>query len=124
MSNNSLVFVYGTLRSNAVNDASRFVSAEFVQPDSITGEIYDLGWYPGLKLRGDSVVTGDVFSVTPEQLERLDAYEGCPSLYRRRRIETLSGLTVFVYEYNGPVHVNDFVPGGDWLEYKALEKEV
>lgn len=117
-----LVFVYGTLRRGAVNEASSFVGAEFVSESKIKGSIYDLGWYPGLKLDDLSEVEGDIFKVNQYQLERLDSYEGCPSLYSRRRVETLRGEEVFVYEYNGSVHPDDRIEDGDWLSYAAKEK--
>lgn len=115
-----LIFVYGTLRKGACNSADKFVGAEYVDSDQIEGALYDLGWYPGFKryLDEDGWVQGDVFRVAPEQLERLDAYEGAPDLYRRIRVETEGGYEVFVYEYNGYPDSDKLIPRGNWIEYE------
>lgn len=119
-----LVFTYGTLRRNASNPADTRFGAEYIGPDSIVGNIYDLGWYPGLILHPptDGTVQGDVFRVIQEQLEALDGYEGAPFLYSRRRVNTLNNREVFVYVYNGEVSQEDLIPTGDWLEYEAMKE--
>lgn len=112
-----LVFVYGTLRKNAVNSADDFVGAQYIAADSIPGDLYDLGWYPGYKPGdGTNLVQGDIFEVNKKQLLRLDAYEGAPDLYYRSRVETYGGREAFVYVYNGAVNEKTRLPGGDWLE--------
>lgn len=117
------VFVYGTLRKGATRSADRHFGAEFVKQDRIRAKMYDLGWYPGIILdpHGEHIV-GDLFEVDQTQLEALDAYEGCPTLYQRRRIETESGMECFVYEYNGSVNKNEWIgPQNGVVDWLAIE---
>ncbi len=120
------VFVYGTLLSNGANPAERMVDAEVVGPASAPGIIYDLGWYPGYKADSENVVLGELIRIDEEGLERLDAYEGYPSLYKRLEIpvmtEDYETVPALVYVYNGNIHEDDVVPRGDWIAY-AKEKE-
>jgi gamma-glutamylcyclotransferase (GGCT)/AIG2-like uncharacterized protein YtfP len=88
------------------------------------GRLFEVSWFPGLSLDGDDTVKGDVFEVTPDQLERLDDYECYPTLYSREKITTGNGHEVFVYTYNTESEEEyDSIPSGDWLEYTE-EKEV
>ena len=81
------VFVYGTLRTGErlagnLADCPR-------KPGQIRGRLYNLGWYPGLYPDRDGApVLGEVVTVTPEILARLDSIEGFQgynkqSLYHR-----------------------------------------
>jgi len=103
------VFVYGTLRPG---DSP-------VVP--VPGVIYDLGWFPGLKLDLDSAsfINCEVIEVSDAGLARLDQYEGYDpkwpedSLYIRQKFED-----GFIYVYNNDVSDRPVVESGDWLEYK------
>ena len=117
--------VYGTLRKG--EGASDMLPPDgFVGPDKIAGKIYQLGWFPGVKLpeRVDnpSLVTVDIVEgVTDEQLARCDAYEGYDpdnpehSLFVRKQIKTESGRDVWVYEYAEAVDLATEIKSGDWL---------
>ena len=84
---NTNVFIYGTLRTGErlagnLGDCPR-------KPACVRGRLYNLGWYPGLYLcpNGEPVV-GEVVTVTPDVLARLDqieGFQGCNqrSLYHR-----------------------------------------
>lgn len=123
------VFVYGTLRSEAARPAEKFVDAKVLSRATVPGHIYDLGWFPGFKhgstLDSPHNVVGELIEVTDEALERLDAYEGVPDLYKRESTTALTYdgeyVPCFVYVYNGQVHNNDFVPHGDWVVYAKEE---
>lgn len=126
------IFVYGTLLSNATRPASSFVDAKILGKGTIPGLIYDLGWYPGYKSAsvsdGECLVHGEVIEVNDIDLERLDAYEGVPFLYRRKATTAIlddgQAMPVDVYEYNDVVHHNDVIPHGDWIRYsKEQENE-
>lgn len=121
------VFVYGTLLSGSCNPAERMVDAEVVGPATAHGQIYDLGWFPGFKrqstVEGDSLVKGEVIRIDEEGLERLDAYEGVPSLYSRGEITAITddgeAIPAYVYIYNGNVHEDDLIPHGDFIRHEA-----
>lgn len=113
-----LIFAYGTLRKGAPSAADERFGAKFVASDKIRGSIYDVSWYPGYKSDDQSsIVYGDVFHVTPEELEAIDRYEGVPFLYSRKRVMTESGLEVFTYEYNDELLERHRIVSGDWMEY-------
>ncbi len=112
----NLLFVYGTLHPDRApneirDDAKKMVS---IGPGTITGNLYDLGEYPGLKLDGKKKhrVRGTVFVLPddPEILQKFDCYEEylpgdlANSLFiRSRRLVTLDNGTrryCWVYVYN------------------------
>lgn len=125
----NFLFVYGTLRRGEAADLSQgraAYGAKFIEKDRINGEIYNLGWYPGVKLlpslppsslfdSSGPTVTGDVFRITDESITPiLDAYEGFPSLYNRHKVETENGFIAWVYTYNGVPTPDRLIPAGDW----------
>lgn len=124
-----LIFVYGTLRhgaSNSLSESLRFANmATHVGESRINGLLYNLGWFPGVKLpedaeefdAGQPSVKGDVFSVDVLCLPNmLDSYEGYPHLYGRREVQTEHGHTAWVYTYNGDVDGKSLITTGDWLK--------
>lgn len=98
------IYTYGTLRPGEPGTVQ------------IPGTLYDMGWYPGIILGGDSFVTCEKIEV--EDLDAVDAYEGynpkftIESLYIRRPI-----LDGWIYEYNKPVLGFKRVLSGDWVDY-------
>ena len=122
MKKGDLIFVYGTLRVGESADLSRNQDATFLQQDKINGVIYDLGWYPGVKVAGDPftdadpLVVGDVFILGSNDVTKtLDNYECYPSLYNRIVVQTQSGLSVWVYTYNGGVDRTQRIMNGDYV---------
>ena len=118
------IFVYGTLRKGA--RAFDFYLAgddtKHVGQTTIRGDLYDMGWYPGIINAGvpeAGTVVGDVFEVTQETLASLDSYEGYPYLYRRDEIMTDDGQIVQTYVFNDAevAAARPLVPLGDWLNY-------
>lgn len=134
MKKGDLVFVYGTLRHGESADINnKFEGIVPVGVDRINGQIFDVGWYPGLKeisengesmfefTRSQPMVTGEVYVIPDEDaIARLDQYEGYPALYGRRQFQTETGKTVWAYTYNRPVQYHDLVVSGDW---KQREKD-
>jgi gamma-glutamylcyclotransferase (GGCT)/AIG2-like uncharacterized protein YtfP len=119
------VFVYGTLKAG--HGANSFLQgrSEFVRADRVSGQIMSCGGFPGYRrvVEGEPVpwvsegptVVGEVYRINDEKLpEMLDRYEGYPSLYGRIQIETESGETAWVYEYNGEFREDRLVPSGNW----------
>lgn len=121
MKKGDLLFVYGTLRPG--KGANGFLrEQEHIGETRISGKLYNLGWYPGVKIEGEGrfisegpTVKGDLYRLTDESItSRLDSYEGYPNLYDRKKVETESGETTWVYEYNHGVSEERLVPAGEW----------
>ena len=99
-----LVFVYGTLRRGQARSMSiRFPNSEYIVDAKVNGKLYDLGAYPGLLLNAsNSVVTGEVYEVDDETLNKLDEFEGA-SNYWRKQVEISIGaerMVCWTYEPN------------------------
>lgn len=101
-----IVYAYGTLRPGI------FETVE------IPGEMYDLGWYPGVKLGVGSDSKFIAEKIEVENLDAVDRYEGYSekhpegSLYIRRPY-----LDGWIYEFNREVNPLRQVLSGDWLDY-------
>lgn len=130
-----LLFVYGSLRLGEASDLSMWngaKSARFIGNDTICGKLYDCGWYPGVKEAEDFIssclvdyVHGEVFEILEERaVGALDGYEGYPSLYDRKQVETKEGRKVWVYTYNPPVSDERRVDSGDWVLYRKGPNDI
>lgn len=119
------VFVYGTLRQG-FGAHSMFMEGdtEFVRSDRISGTMYALGGFPGIRL-GDATtfdtegpkVVGEVYTLQNEEVaKRLDRYEGYPNLYGRKQVETESGELAWVYEINREQLPERIIVSGDWAK--------
>jgi gamma-glutamylcyclotransferase (GGCT)/AIG2-like uncharacterized protein YtfP len=114
------VLVYGTLKrgygNHSVLGDSKFIG-NAVTVDS-TYSLYDLGYYPGLKMSGDNKITGEVYEVdNPEIAQNLDYLEGYPSLYTKADVEVEVDGQVFeatTYVYNHPVDTAEKLENGIW----------
>ena len=120
--NENLVFVYGTLMSGFGNNALlRNGNATLVQTATIVGEMYDLGCFPGVKLRGKNKVKGEVWEVDKPTLERLDRLEGEGVLYKRKKTCVANfyrGATdVWVYEIMREQDEESLVASGDYRKH-------
>lgn len=119
------VFVYGTLRTGErlagnLADCPR-------KPGRVRGRLYNLGWFPGLYLDRDGVpVTGEVATITPEILARLDNIEGfhgynTQSLYHRVWLPKEiwgddGGCWTYVYaKPESQLGDDKRIESGDWL---------
>jgi gamma-glutamylcyclotransferase (GGCT)/AIG2-like uncharacterized protein YtfP len=109
------LFVYGTLKPELAPPEVAALVRQFRRIDrgTISGFLYDLGNYPGLRLDvNGNEVQGEVFELhDPAILLMLDAYEGydpkrpTQSLFLRKQCQVrLQGtderLLCWVYEYN------------------------
>jgi gamma-glutamylcyclotransferase (GGCT)/AIG2-like uncharacterized protein YtfP len=102
----SLVFVYGTLKRGGSNHAG--LAGQVFLGEAHTGpgfRLYALDDYPGMVAVPDDRggVSGEVWSVTPECLARLDELEGLAvGLYRREPVSLqppFAGQAVETYLY-------------------------
>ena len=93
MSNESLVFVYGSLKRGGSNQhylaGQKFIGVARTTPGF---RLFDLGQYPGMiPFAGDrDGVSGEVWSVEVDCLDHLDVLEGiAEELYRREPVPLL-----------------------------------
>ena len=106
------VYVYGTLRPNDGGPTFK-----------IPGELYKLGWFPGIKLEAGKhnegpFVIAECITVDDKGLQDLDYYEGHdpqnPEKSLFRRVEYLDG---FLYVFNRDLNGNaELLPSGDWVK--------
>lgn len=99
-----VLYTYGTLRPGT---DEKIVAK---------GSLYDLGWFPGVKLGGDYEFVCERVEV--EDISSVDRYEGYSeadpegSLYIRKPF-----LDGFIYEFNRTVNPAKQIMSGDWLDY-------
>ena len=133
------VFVYGTLRRGDVRDITRmYPPPQFVGWASVAGRLYDLGAYPGVVLGGTGRVAGEVYAISAELENRLDAIEEVwpqqTGEYSKQQVrvqvrsretesETLE-LDCLIYEIN-PARTagKPVIASGDWLENHRSQQE-
>jgi gamma-glutamylcyclotransferase (GGCT)/AIG2-like uncharacterized protein YtfP len=72
----TFVFVYGTLRKGQRNDINlRTPPPVFIGSAGVKGQLYNRGWYPGIRLGGEQSVWGEVYQVSAQLLAQLDELE-------------------------------------------------
>jgi gamma-glutamylcyclotransferase (GGCT)/AIG2-like uncharacterized protein YtfP len=126
--NKHLVFVYGTLRRGSARAMSiRFPNSKFIAEAKVNGSLYDLGAYPGLLLNeSSSSVTGEVYEVDDEILNKLDDFEAS-SNYLRKQVEiSIDGQrkACWVYEPNLEFYsLRTPITSGDWIEYAKTKTD-
>ena len=120
------LFVYGTLMSGLRASLESNAALNFKGNDTIQGDMFDVGYYPGVKLGGDGIVQGEVYEILSEEvIPALDRYEGYHSdspehsLYLREVRRTGSGIETYVYEYNQDVSNLTPVRDGDWRKHRS-----
>jgi gamma-glutamylcyclotransferase (GGCT)/AIG2-like uncharacterized protein YtfP len=110
-----LLFVYGSLMRGESNYAM-LSGATFVSPACSVGSytLVDRGFSPGLLAGGDTVVSGELYQVTRQQIERLDVFEEHPHVYRRAPISLIDGRTAHAYFLAQPADGASVIVSGDW----------
>lgn len=121
------IAVYGSLRRGMqAEHLMNKPGLSHVGQDTINATLYDLGWYPGIVLGGQSRVVVDVHEVDLDSnaLHRLHQYEGYiphnweNSLFvLKRAFLNSNGKEVMCYEYNRNVDGRPIVDHGDWVQY-------
>jgi gamma-glutamylcyclotransferase (GGCT)/AIG2-like uncharacterized protein YtfP len=93
MSQETLLFVYGTLKRGGSNQhylaGQKFIGVARTLPGF---RLFDLGQYPGMVAKADDRdgVSGEVWSVEADCLDHLDLLEGiAEGLYRREPVPLL-----------------------------------
>ena len=106
-----IIYSYGTLRPGSDDTVL------------IDGSLYDLGWFPGIKLGEPGKVVCE--KITVNDISQTDAYEGYnprypdESLYIRKPFKD-----GWIYEYNGRVNPIKLIQSGDWLDYTREKRGV
>lgn len=121
MKSGDKIFVYGTLRPGHGANYMMERGAKHVEKTRISGTMYNMGWFPGVRVEGDGefisegpTVTGDLYEITDDNLSSvLDSYEGYPTLYGRKQVTTESGEKTWVYEIND-ARDRPLIPTGVW----------
>ncbi len=118
-----LLFVYGTLKRGCANHRHLADQIFVGAARTLAGHrLYHLGEYPGLVPAPDdrTGVSGEVWSVTPAALARLDAFEGVPEgLYRREPVPLqppFADQRVETYLYNLGIEGRREIVNGVWTE--------
>ncbi len=113
------IFVYGTLRRGDCRDLGvRYAGATFISAGWISGELFNLGEYPGVRLGGTERVVGEVFEVSEVTLLQLDAMEGDEYTRVPVSVNTPDGEvgTYWVYEVLDWVCADSpKIESGDWF---------
>jgi gamma-glutamylcyclotransferase (GGCT)/AIG2-like uncharacterized protein YtfP len=81
--------------------------------------LYDLGPFPMAIASGDPShrLHGELYAVTPAQLQQLDRFEGAPRLYQRTAVQLADGRRVWMY-LGRPRQVRHVqrIASGRWLK--------
>ncbi|MGX5175292.1 gamma-glutamylcyclotransferase family protein [Aliikangiella sp. IMCC44653] len=81
------VAVYGSLKRNLPNHGL-LRSAEFIDTFKTLPQftLLDLTHFPGAIENGSTAITIEIYEISPEILAQLDALEGHPTFYKRRKV--------------------------------------
>ena len=118
-----LIAVYGSLRKGFGNhyivENSKYLGDFQTKPEF---SLYSLGFYPGLKLNGNTSITMEVYEVNDKTAERVDRLEGYTpgghnTFYDKIPIETPYG-EASVYIYVNDIPQERLVESGDWKAFK------
>ena len=119
----TLLFVYGSLRKHGSHN-HLLQDVPSVGSFYTYGFLYLIDWYPGLILNMQTdidkkvqKVYGDVYRVTPEQMKKLDKYEG--ETYHREWISVFDdheqSIQAQTYIYNQSVENKKEIIPADWI---------
>lgn len=109
-----ILFVYGTLRKGLYNH-DVLKDSQCLGNDSITAELYDLGYYPAV-LEGEGVVFGELYEVEPIVMDFID-YMEFGAGYNRQQVRTHGGLVAHTYFYRGLLPKYAMIQSGDYRQY-------
>lgn len=123
------MFVYGTLKQGRPLDRKEFANLRTdVAEATIKGGIYNLGWFPTIKLADEGTVQGEVHTFPKEKIkdilsimDRIEGYnprDPKSGLYNRHIVDATlpNGKVVkaWAYEYNKPVDPKKRIKAGVW----------
>jgi gamma-glutamylaminecyclotransferase len=92
------VFVYGSLQRGEANHRmmadARFIARAHTRP---AFDLFDLGSFPAMATNGRTAISGELYDLDDQVLERLDVFEGCPRLYQREFVALADGTHAEAY---------------------------
>ncbi len=121
MDNRNYLFVYGTLKKGkARHEILEEHNAEFVDYAILEGyDMYDTGYYPAIAIvKGKGIIHGEVYLVSDELIEILDAIEGTNYNLFNRKVVPVTLVTkkiklyVFVYVFAQSVDLLNLIKTG------------
>ncbi len=121
----SLMRGLGAMEELGIVDGLRFAG-----PCRCSGELFDLGDYPGMR-PGSASVFGELYAILDAGvLDLLDAFEeydpAAPrsSIYLRERIELVEprDTLAWIYVYNRVPDAGQRIPSGDWRAHIAKRR--
>jgi len=128
ISEGTLVFVYGTLMTGRANhDHFLKNSIKMGEGRAFGFALYELGSFPGIKLKKKTHVLGELYLVDQRTLGRLDKLEGIGDLYDRVEVEVLAHPShtyrAQTYVYNGKINADKLVTMKDqpWGKKKDVD---
>ena len=106
-----LLFVYGTLKRD--HGANYMLSMADYLGEATTANSYlllkDINYtYPFLLNIPVQPITGELYELDQTQLDRIDAYEGHPDLFKRQIIPLSDGRQAWCYFYTELTQIQDF----------------
>jgi gamma-glutamylcyclotransferase (GGCT)/AIG2-like uncharacterized protein YtfP len=122
----TFVFVYGTLRKGQRNDINlRTPQPVFIGSAGVKGQLYNRGWYPGIRLGGEQSVLGEVYQVSAQLLAQLDELEEVAPVpsgeYQRIQMEVECAgqqLVCEIYELSEHCAAQSTpIAEGDWVKF-------
>jgi gamma-glutamylcyclotransferase (GGCT)/AIG2-like uncharacterized protein YtfP len=121
------IFVYGSLKAGADRDIFADLQRSVVPAQLQGASLYDLGYFPGLKLGGSEVVYGELHKYYSNKqlryvlklMDQIEGYYGRKTdLYKRVEVaitvETGQKLNAYTYIYNRQVGSASLITSGWW----------
>ena len=129
------VAVYGTLRAGGINDIARLAPGiACAGHTTLIGTLYDLGWYPGLRLQGAQTVLAEVYPLSDALEQALDGIEGiwpqdAGEYTKQLRTQTVhlptgqaTQMDLLIYEaLPATVHAKPVITAEDWIAWQAAQ---
>ena len=113
-----LLFVYGSLKRGMANHGELRGATELGSTRLEGLALYDLGPFPMAIPSSEPgcAIEGELYRVGPDQLARLDRFEGAPRLYQRQRRQLSNGSAAWVYVGRArQVRHSPRISSGRWL---------
>jgi gamma-glutamylcyclotransferase (GGCT)/AIG2-like uncharacterized protein YtfP len=113
------IFVYGSLlRGMANHDVIKDAQYGGRARTAYEFTMVRLGYYPGVVHEGDQSIVGELYELSPVQLQRVDMLEGHPDYYKRKQIVLNTGDKAWIYLL-GREYLDKYphVPDGYWKRY-------